>query len=165
MRSKQNGRRVLTVETLAWVTIGFSAAISGCASRDQVRLVPATGRVTLNNDPVVDASVIFEPASPSKGKLATGRTNAQGEFVLYTDNRAGAVCGNYKAAIISANATTVAGPKSTRIPTRDPSIPSQPGQSNGGPVPERYGTPDMSGLAFEVSAGGSNKYLIRLVIP
>lgn len=165
MRSKQIGRRVLAVEALAWVAIGLSAAINGCGSRDQVRLVTATGRVTLNNDPVVDASVIFEPASRVQGKLATGRTNAQGEFVLYTDNRAGAVCGNYKAAIVSANATTVAGQGSTRIPTRDPSLPSKPDPSMGSPIPGRYRAPETSGLVFEVSSSGTNKYLIRLVIP
>ena len=155
-----------TTKWLAGMAVVVAAALAGCGARDQLHLVPATGLVTLNNEPVPDASVIFEPASVSGGKLATGRTNARGEFALYTDNRAGAACGLYKAAVMSSGALSSArnaGPAVIR--PRDPSFRSDSQGHTQSPIPERYVSPEASGLAFEVSTNGSNQFLIRLVNP
>jgi len=137
---------------------------TGCGARGQIPLVPATGRVTLNNEPMVNASVVFEPAAPSAGKLATGRTNDRGEFVLYTDNRRGAACGHYKAAVIPESlSNSTAGPPGVR--NRDSTVPTVPASPSPSSIPFRYTSPETSGLAFDISEKDGNKLLIQLVNP
>lgn len=150
---------------LIGLSVCLVSGVTGCGGQGYIRLVPAAGVVTLNNDPVPDASVVFEPASGSAGKLATGRTNARGEFALYTDSRAGAACGRYNAAIISDSLTFDRGAGSSVVRTRDSSIPAGakgPAQSS---IPGRYVSPATSGLVYDISMNASNQFLIRLVNP
>lgn len=164
MRSRTSRSAYGPAQWLAGMAVALVAALAGCGTRDQVRLVPATGLVTLNNEPVPDVSVVFEPASLSTGKLATGRTNTRGEFALYTDNRAGAACGRYKAAVMSSGAhSSAADAGSAVIRSRDRSAGSVSTDQSQTLIPERYINPEASGLAFEVVKNGPNQFLIRLV--
>jgi len=68
--------------------------VVGCAGGDVPNLAKdVTGRVTLNGQPVADAVVLFEPQS---GRPSSGKTDADGRFVLYySETHTGAVPGQH----------------------------------------------------------------------
>ena len=61
--------------------------------------VPLSGKVTLDGEPLPDATVVFTPSNP-KAAGAIGTTNASGEYELQTmvgpERKSGAVPGDYK---------------------------------------------------------------------
>jgi hypothetical protein len=67
----------------------------GCG---QSETVPVTGTVTLNGQPATEAEVIF---TPSKGRVASGATDAAGRFTLSTNKPDdGAVPGDHKVTVV-----------------------------------------------------------------
>ena len=77
--------------------------ISGC-SDDRFAIVPVSGLITLNGEPLADAYVTFDPRSSSEDGIAGpgsfGRTDSQGRYELMTfDNRKGAVQAAHRVAI------------------------------------------------------------------
>jgi hypothetical protein len=66
---------------------------SGCGggAADAPTLAPADGTVTYKGSAVADASVTFQP---EKGPIATGTTDAEGKFTLFTGSEPGATVGN-----------------------------------------------------------------------
>jgi hypothetical protein len=66
----------------------------GCVASDVPDLAKdVTGRVTLKGQPVEDAIVVFEPKS---GRPSSGKTDADGRFVLYySEAYTGAVPGEH----------------------------------------------------------------------
>lgn len=73
--------------------------LAGCGPK----AVPVSGKVTLDNKPLVNASVIFMPESNEKnpGPGSTGKTDANGEFSLRlnTGEANGAIVGKHKVSI------------------------------------------------------------------
>jgi len=63
----------------------FTAAISmvGCGD-GKLKTEPVRGIVTLDGEPLDDASVSFTPKNPGEGIASFGRTNAKGEYLLQT---------------------------------------------------------------------------------
>ena len=73
----------------------------GCGpSDDGPKLVPVSGTVTLNGQPLSSAHVTFLPTGETRGTGADGRTDAGGVFHLKARHRGpGAVAGTYKVVI------------------------------------------------------------------
>lgn len=72
----------------------------GCGSDDGPKLVPVSGKVTLNGQPLSGAHVTFLPTGETRGTGADGRTDAEGVFQLKARHRGpGAVAGTYKVVI------------------------------------------------------------------
>ncbi len=73
---------------------------AGCGRSN---IAPVSGRVTLDNKPLANASVVFQPDSDDKnpGPGSQGLTDASGQFTLrlLTGNRNGAVVGWHKVSI------------------------------------------------------------------
>jgi len=77
-------------------------SIAGCGGTDY-DLAPVSGRLTLNGQPVPDMMIFFQPVAkdpknPRSGPGSTGRTDADGRYVLKTADRRrdeGAVVGNH----------------------------------------------------------------------
>ena len=148
---------------LSWL---FSPGESG------PQLFKATGLVTFNDKPLPNASVIFNPTSaltPSakqSGKLATGRTDQSGRFVLYTDQRAGALPADYTVMIIATEEVPAAAQPQRDLLQRPPEL--KPGERPTLPkppkslIPERYTTCKESGLSFPVSDTKGNYFDIKL---
>src|SRR5579859_1143365 len=79
-----------------WIVglIGLALAGAGCGGRGTVKV---NGTVTLDGKPVVGALVSFVPRDLGSGRLANGRTDANGAFDLTTFRTGdGAVPGPYK---------------------------------------------------------------------
>lgn len=81
------------------IAVGVSTWLAGCSSGpdDSPETVAAKGTVTVDGTPMAGLSVAFIPES---GKLATGKTDEQGNFTLMTNAPGdGAMVGNYTVAI------------------------------------------------------------------
>jgi len=109
---------------------------TGCGE-SRPRTVPVTGLVTLDGEPVADASITFYPEN---GRPATGRTDAEGIYTLTTfETNDGAVPGQHR---VSISKQTI--PESNSTEDLE-AIKSE--------VPEVYSNADTSGLKAEVVAG------------
>jgi hypothetical protein len=73
----------------------LAGILSGCG---QSETVTVTGTVMLNGQPAANAEVIF---TPSKGRVASGSTDAAGRFTLSTAKpNDGAVPGDHKVTVV-----------------------------------------------------------------
>ena len=110
------------------------------------RLVPVTGTVLIDGEPVENASVMFTPQEG--GRPASGFTDASGNFSLSTYQPGdGATAGT--------NLVSVTARDFTGVPPIDPATGEVP---RGGPEPKwishpRYSTPKTSGIKVEVERG------------
>jgi hypothetical protein len=123
-------------------TVAFLLFVAGCGPN----VVPVSGRITLDEKPLVNATVIFQPMS-DPGPGSQGKTDTNGQFTLHlmTPGEAkGAVPGNHKVSI-------------TAYEGDDKEIPSS--GSDMKPfrkriVPAEYNA--QSKLTFDVPPGGSS---------
>jgi hypothetical protein len=75
-------------------------ALLGCGGDDGPKLVPVSGTVLLNGQPLSSAHVTFLPTGETRGTGADGKTDANGVFTLKARHRGpGAVAGTYKVVI------------------------------------------------------------------
>jgi hypothetical protein len=77
----------------------FGAVLAGTlAGCGQSETVPVTGTVLLDGQPAANAEVLF---APTKGRLASGSTDASGRFTLSTSRpNDGAVPGEHKVTVV-----------------------------------------------------------------
>ena len=130
--------------------IGFLFAIAGCGSN----VAPVSGKVTLDDKPLVNAIVIFEPISELKnpGPGSQGKTDANGNFSLQltTANTNGAIIGKHVVRI-------------TAYDGDDGKVPSSnPGEAffRKPLLGDKYNA--KSELKFDVAAGGSTNADFKL---
>ncbi len=95
----------------ARLLLGLALVLAlGCGSR---KLAPVSGKITLNNKPLANALVSFQPIAPGGGTEAgpgsTGKTNANGEYTLKASTgQDGAWVGEHRV-LISSLATEAGG--------------------------------------------------------
>ena len=130
------------------------AAGAGC-SKEAYTLAPVSGRVTLNGDPLPNASINFQPIGEGKkepGPGSFGRTDADGRYTLYVvgTKRKGAVVGNHRVTV-----STQSGDPSRRDADDRPPPPEK--------IPARYNAPTT--LTCEVPPGGRSDADLALTAP
>src|SRR5262245_27902196 len=81
------------------VILSFLVVSIGGCNRSGLNLAHVEGVVTLDNQPVEDAAVLFLPDDPAMGPPAAGTTDSEGRFTLLTANQPGAAIGQHKVAI------------------------------------------------------------------
>lgn len=128
---------------------------------------PVSGIVTLDGQPVADATVIFTPVQVSKDTFsATGITDAQGKYSLKTDfspsvTSDGAVAGEYAVTVTKSNKSASDAPKSGPSPEDMAKMMSgnkeRGGRRTGGnrgttdsALPPKYASSSASGITFKV---------------
>ena len=116
----------------------------GCGGN---KVVPVSGKVTLNGKPLANATVTFQPATKDKreaGPASAGLTNDQGEYTLKLagKNTSGAVVGEHKVSISALQGPAPSSADDNPKPRVDL-------------VPERYNT--QTELKFQVPPGGTDK--------
>jgi hypothetical protein len=79
------------------VTMTFTLLLSGCSGGGIAGLVSCEGIVSLNGQPLENASVTFIPTTGNRS--AGGMTNAQGHYKLSTNLNVGVLPGEYKVTI------------------------------------------------------------------
>ncbi|MBQ9798994.1 MAG: hypothetical protein IJO40_03550 [Thermoguttaceae bacterium] len=92
------------MKKIVFFTAVFVASVcvgcGGSGGGSRAELVPAAGVVTLNGEPVADATLEFRSATDVPNSLAAGRTDADGKFTLTTDRpNDGALPGSYKVVV------------------------------------------------------------------
>lgn len=136
--------------------LGTIVLCLGC-SKGGPDLVAVKGKVLYQGKPVPRATVFF---LSSKGGVATGTADEQGQFSLATAGRAGAVVGEHRVTV-----TALEGQQSSTAPevgsaeymARMKSASSKPPKSL---IPEKFGKPESSGLKQNVDADASKNDLI-----
>jgi hypothetical protein len=95
------------VISIAVLLLCLSVTI-GCDYRGLPGLVPVEGRLTLNGEPLADATVSFAPVDLGSDKHgASGVTDANGRFVLKTNiESVGIAPGDYKVVVIKKDFAT-----------------------------------------------------------
>ena len=83
-----------------WLALGLVALVSGCSQSDP-SLVPVTGTVTVNDQPLANATVTFIPKDGTPGFGGVGRTDAAGKYKLAgsRDDAPGIPPGEYRVVV------------------------------------------------------------------
>lgn len=127
--------------------LGVLALLAGCGGGGPT-LAPVTGTVTYQGKPIADAEVTFYPKA---GRVAIGKTNAEGRFELMTASPGdGAGVGEYTVVISKAEMVS------------DPNAPDSPYKIPKPLLPPRYAAPTTSGLTAQVKAGQKNDFVFEL---
>ncbi len=115
----------------------------GCGG-SEFDIVPVSGKVTLNGEPLVGAQVRLQPTGGAEnpGPSSTGLTNDQGEYVMKTiDGETGAVVGHHRVSITSN--------PFREVPAGDSDV--SPNEER---VPKRYNL--LSEVTLDVPEGGND---------
>jgi len=126
-------------------------ALSGC--REEVSgLTAVRGRVTLDGQPLLSGSVSLRPEDGMAAwERPTGMIDAQGNFVIYTQQREGAPPGKYRVIVFATEAVTAADG------SPHPGLPRSL-------IPARYNDPAKSPLHIEVpSSANSGTFDLELM--
>ena len=125
----------------------FLALCIGCNS-GEYKLVPVSGTVTLDGEPVSNARVIFEPrrvdpSSLTAGPSSDGETDESGKFSLATtaDGKSGAIAGTHDVVVTTYLAEIDRETDSHKVVRKEQ-------------IPQRYLEP--GGLTFEIPADGTD---------
>ncbi|WP_145263403.1 DUF4198 domain-containing protein [Calycomorphotria hydatis] len=130
----------------------ITSILIGCSGGEDFAVVPASGRVTLDGEPLADVTIRFHPRSGDEGinagPFSYGKTDEQGSFKLQEarkDGRYGAVPGEH---LITFAAVPAEG--------------TNPVEGGDGvyvlPVPEKY----RQGINYTIPEEGTEKIQIEL---
>lgn len=148
---------------LGFACLLISAAISGCGPT-RPDLVPVSGVVTYQGQPVVGAQVTF--MAPNAARAAYGKTDAEGKFRLSTFGMDdGAVAGNHTVTV--AKPTESAGGEAMSPDNPDSGYAAAMAQAANRPtikseLPDKYATPETSDLTATVTSSGPNEFTFAL---
>jgi hypothetical protein len=139
---------------IRWLIGVGLVALVGCGDGG-AKVIPVSGRVTLNGKPLANANVLFspigKPGEVNAGDGSTGKTNADGEYTLTTSHGlAGAQVGTHRVRI--SVQVQQAGTGDERRPRGGWPIAEQ--------IPAKY-----NDLTFEVTATGPIKKDFELTSP
>ena len=138
--------------------VAVALALAGCGGGPKrPKTYPATGTVTLDGQPLADATVSFVPAV---GPPSDGKTDASGKFVIMTSGQPGAPVGANKVTVskFTGSATMpMAGGTPDDMKKMYEKMYDKSKKTTGdkGELPAKYGRPDTSGLSAEVTADGA----------
>jgi len=125
------------------IGLAFAFACLGCGGTNDA-LSPVRGRITLDGQPLPRGSVSLRPVSAGSTHQPTGMIEPAGEFVIYTNGRAGALPGQYHVVVFATEGTTAADGAAR------PGLPKSL-------IPTRYNQPDQTPLLLEVVTPGVAK--------
>lgn len=166
---------VVTRLLLALGAVGFCAA--GCGPR--LPLVPVTGQVTMNGEPLEGAIVVFAPQSPVDGvvRVSSAVTGAGGRFALQTNysprvTGKGAVPGAFMVTVSKSVSGTALPPAEYRKHLAEHRKRMGDRLLYAGPeeehdfsvqlVPHRYTSVATTPLAAEVASGRANEFTLAI---
>src|SRR5262245_12668036 len=107
------------------------AGIAGCG-RDKLDLLPVSGQVFYDNQPLTTGTVSFHPAETT-GHIPTGVIDKEGRYTLSTNYQPGAPPGRYKV-VVHATEPLVSEPGKASPGLPKSLIPSRFNQGNTSPL-------------------------------
>lgn len=141
------------------VTLVLLFFVSGCGGDGRPSLVPASGTVTLNGEPLAEAQIGLQPMGiEGYERPSRATTDAQGKFTIGTYGADdGLPEGSYRVTVVK-----------KELLTKIPEGFAGEDMSQLGPVkykwivPMQYSDPENSGLSVEVTASGMTPDVIAL---
>lgn len=128
------------------LALALASCMIGCSDR-LPRTVHVEGRITYLGKPVTQGSVTFMPINNASGSTlqpATGSLDSDGNYSLRSyHEKDGILPGKYS--------VSVAAYRSYRLPTR-------PGEKLDYSIPEKYTSPQTSGLSADVSTDAAGPF-------
>lgn len=150
---RAGARSVRQIAVLAVVLALGAVGLAGCGGSTMPKVYPATGTVTWKGAPLADATVSFVP---SVGAPSDGRTDAQGKFTIMTNGMPGARAGACKVTVSKFAGAGASMPAASKPEDMIKMYEKKKkGEVEKGEIPAKYGRPDTSGLAAEVTADGA----------
>jgi hypothetical protein len=139
-------KRVFVSGPAGWILCGCAVLAAGCGGGTKLPpLVPVTGTVTVDGQPVAGAQVGLWPQWQGAPPMQCfGTTDASGNFKVLTDGKEGAPVGQYKV-------TVTPGP-GMMVPQGNPDPRSKPPM----PVDMKYSNVRETDQAINVPEGGGN---------
>jgi hypothetical protein len=159
--------------------VGFAVSVAvGCGGPVGPDTEPVSGVVTLDDQPVEGARVVFAPTTGG-GTAASAITDAQGRFKLTTANPGdGAVPGQYAVGISKTEGENVVDVSTEGMSEQEAMeaaakayYSSEAYKDTGNPdaktevkelLPVKYKNPGESGLKADVAPGGQNEFTFEL---
>ena len=127
--------------------LAFFAAGCGGAAEEGPELLPTTGTVTLDDQPLAGADLTFIPADQTAGAGGTARSDESGTFTVgYARGGAGLAPGNYKV-IVSRRLM----PDGSPVPEGDTTPPIESPATES--LPPKFSDPNQSALTVAVEPG------------
>ncbi len=156
----------MQLRTLAWFWMGLAASfagLAGCGGQPTLNTEYVEGVVTLDGQPVPEATVTFEPVTDGQGASATGMTNQQGVYKLTATvtgelaavHEGGTLPGEYHVGVVK---TIVETPMSEEE-AEQAGVPYVPTNEYASApkttfvVPQKYNNPRESGIQVTVESG------------
>lgn len=162
----------LRLQIVLFVLLGVSAI--GCGNSDRPALANASGKVTLDGQPVAQATVTFYPVAG--GRPSAAITDSQGQYTMNSfDDARGAIVGDHNVSVMKIDGQGAWSPEQADDPvagggdesaTGDNSLSPAIGEADGQRaentsdqlnyvVPAKYMDATTSGLKISVPASGS----------
>lgn len=130
----------------------------GCGATDtRPTVVPVTGQVLYNGEPVAGAQVAFWGDGTSTP--AVGQTDSSGRFKLMTQEREGAIPGKHK---VTVSKTEVLGGTGDSPSMDDAAKAPAVATETKSHLPEKYGDQSQSPLEQTVTNSGPNDFKLEL---
>ncbi|MFO0791362.1 MAG: hypothetical protein U0805_18025 [Pirellulales bacterium] len=133
----------------AFIWLALCGALVGCKPGDRADVVPVSGKVLLEGQPLKFGSITFQPM---RGQPASGTIGPDGSFTLSTYRPGdGAAVGQHRVKI-------------TCYTSQDPAAKKDgPSESLGESlIPQQYTSSDTSGLTVAVLSGGNGPFVFEL---
>jgi hypothetical protein len=131
-----------TAVTTSPLLLAVAMLIAGCSTSNNPKTYPVTGKVTYRGQPVTSGMVLLTPEG--SGHAATGNLDKDGSFRLTTFQKDdGAVPGKYQVAV-------------QVFPDDGAGLPGAEFAGKKPPVPQKYMSPQSSGLIAEIKVGENN---------
>lgn len=143
--------RFLLAKAFAVTSLSVCLAAIGCRPSERADVVPVTGRVLFNGEPLKYGSIVFQP---THGQPARGEIQSNGEFTLSTYRAGdGAAVGRHKVRV------TCYTSQDSRQKKENSTASDSLGESL---IPLRYTNFDTSGLEVALLAGGNKPFVFEL---
>jgi len=132
----------------------------GCGNARLPGLVPASGIVTLNGEPIEGVTIVFAPLSPSgDARTATALSGAGGKFIVSTlDHNDGIMPGDYR---VSVSKKTGVGGVDTAI-SGDERVAVQDSRQTIDYLPAKYSSGNTSDSSVSIPASGNRNIELTL---
>jgi hypothetical protein len=132
--------------------------LAGCGGGDGLEMYPVRGEVTYNGKPVSQGIVTYTPTTPGVGRTANGPLQPDGTFVMTTLKRDDGVMRGAYNIVIHSYAEDPGAPQSREeIEAQGTRVKKMKSI-----VPEKYTSPETSGLTDAVDANHSGAKKIEL---
>lgn len=150
--------RMHRVRTLSAILALAVLTATGCGGGNGLEMYPVRGEVTYKGKPLERGIVDYLPTAPDAGRPASGSIQPDGTFVLTTHARDdGAVKGTYSIVIHSYEERADAPKTREEIEAQGSRVPQWKSV-----IPEKYTTPETSGLTDTVDENHSGFKKIEL---